>query len=131
MNANEMPSLSTYLDQHLTVDVVPGRVENDDYRVQYTFSIPTDEVAGMTADELFLLYVAPILKNYFAPAINKLGVVCTKALPLPGKGEKVIGFRCWKGKIPVNIYIMRRHQPDRHQYILDAIVYPKGEDYAE
>jgi hypothetical protein len=132
MNPNEIPSLSACLDRYIEdVEVVPGKVENADYRLFHTFSIDSEEVAGMTAQELFLLYLKPVIENYFAPALKKLGQVCTKALPLPGKGEAVIGFRCWQGKIPVNLYICRRPNPDRHQYILDAVVYPVGEEDGE
>jgi len=127
MNPSEIPSLSECLDRYLTAEVVPGKVENGDHRVFYTFTLPSDEVAGMTAQELFMLYLQPVIENYIAPCINKLERVCTKAMPLPGEKDKVIGFRCWQGKIPVNIYIARRPNPDRHQYIVEAMVYPKPE----
>ena len=125
LNPNEIPSLSNCLDRYLTAEVVSGKVENGDYRAYYTFSLATDLVANMTADELFLLYLKPVIENYIAPAINKLGSVCCKAMPLPGEGEKVVGFRSWRGKIPVNLYVMRRMNPDRHMYVLEAMVYPK------
>jgi hypothetical protein len=125
MIADQIPSLSLLLDENLTAEVVPGVVETDEYRLVYTFSLPSDEVAAMTAQEIYLLYFKPIIIGYFAPAINKLGRVCTRALSLPDARSKIIGFRCWKGKIPVNVYIARRQAPDRHQFILDAIVYPQ------
>jgi hypothetical protein len=128
LNPNEIPSLSECLDRYLTAEVVPGVVEDDSHRVYYTFSLTTDEVAKMTAQELFLLYFKPIIENYFAPAINKLGKVCVRAMSLPDEKSKVIGFRCWRGKIPVNVYIARRQNPDRHQFIIEAMVYPKGDE---
>jgi len=125
MNPNEIPSLSQLLDKHLTAEVVPGVVEDDSYRAFHTFSIPSDDVAKMTASEVYELYLKPVIVNYIAPCINKLGRVCTRAMGLPSKDSKVIGFRCWKGKIPVNVYIARRPNPDRHQFIVEAMVYPK------
>jgi len=127
VNPNEIPSLSECLDRYLTTEVVPGVVENGDYRVFHTFSIPTEEMAKMTADELFALYLHPVIKNYIAPCINKHERVCTKAMGLPPANSSVIGFRCWKGQIPVNVYIARRPDPDRHQFIIEAMVYPVGE----
>lgn len=128
VNPNDIPSLSECLDRYLTAEVVPGVVKDDKYRAFYTFSLPTDEVAKMTADELFMLYLKPVIEKYIAPAINSLGRVCTKAMSLPDAKSKVIGFRCWRGKIPVNVYIARRPDPDRHQFIIEAMVYPVSED---
>jgi hypothetical protein len=136
LNPSEIPSLSTCLDQSIEdVEMAPGRVLDDTYRLSYTFSVPTDEVGKMTAKEIFLLYLKPVVDNYFGPAIlnlyDKHGPLCTKALPLPDAKSRVIGFRCWQGKVPVNIYIARRPDPDRHQFILDTIVYPAKESRNE
>ena len=129
LNPSEIPSLSLCLDEGIEdVEIVPGKVKDDTYRIHYTFSVASDELSGMTAKEMFLLYLKPVIDNYFAPSISLHKKVCTKALPLPDAKSKVIGFRCWQGKIPVNIYIARRPNPDRHQFILDAIVYPMGDE---
>lgn len=128
MFCDQIPSLSLLLDQYLEAEVVPGVVESDDYRLVYTFTLPSDVVANMTAEEVYLLYFKPVIIYYFAPAINKLGRVCTRALSLPDAKSKVIGFRCWGGQIPVNVYVARRPSPDRHQFIVDAIVYPVSEN---
>lgn len=131
ISPNEIPSLSAYLDTKLEVEVVSGKVEGMEGRLFCTFSIASEELAGMTADELFLLYLKPLMDG-LATEVNKMGPnVCTKARPLPGKGEKVVGFRCWKGKIPVNIYIARRMGPDRHQFIVELHVQTKGDDDGE
>ena len=120
----EIPSLSTELDKHLKCEVVPGVVDTMDNRYYVTFSIHSEEYGKMTADELWLLYFKPIVKA-LADKINALGhPVCTRALNLPGEGEPVAGFRCWKGRVPVNVYVMRRRDPDRHQFIVDVIVKP-------
>lgn len=116
-----IPSLSKYLDTKLTVEVVPGKVTNEDGHIFSNFSLPIDVVKKLAPEELFKGYLAPLLCE-MAGRINKMGKVCTRAIPLPGEGTKVIGFRCWQGRIPVNLYILRRPDPDRQQMIIDLHV---------
>lgn len=125
-----MPSLSAYLDDKLTVEVVPGKVTDEDGHIFANFSLPIDMVKGMAAEELFKGYIAPLLCE-MAGRINKLGTVCTRAIPLPGEGSKVVGFRCWRGRIPVNLYILRRPDPERQQYIIDLHVQKVEADNGE
>jgi len=127
----EMPSLSTCLDKYLECEVVPGVVDTVDYRYFADFSIHSEDYAKMTADEIFLGYFQPALKE-IASRINALDApVCTRAMNLPGAGEPVAGFRCWKGRIPVNVYIMRLQGPDRHRFMIDTIVKPMPEEVSD
>jgi hypothetical protein len=125
-----MPSLSKYLDAKLTVEVVPGKVTDEDGHIFANFSLPIDMVKKLAAEELFKGYIVPLLCE-MADRINKLGKVCTRAIPLPGEGIKVIGFRCWQGRIPVNLYILRRPDPDRQQMIIDLHVQKVEADNGE
>jgi len=119
MNLSEIPSLSEYLDTLIPdVEVVAGKVEGQDGHLYASFSLPSEEVAGMTATELWLLYLKKLVAE-LANRIKPMERVCCRAIPLPGADSNVIGFRCWTGRIPVNIYVMRRSEPDRHQYIID------------
>lgn len=122
MNLSQLPSLSAYLDKNIPdVEVVSGKVKGQEGHLHATFSLPSEEVAGMTGDELYLLYLKPLM-DQFAEKIRPMGKVCCRAIPLPPSKSKVVGFRCWKGRIPVNIYVARRSDPDRHQYIIDLHV---------
>jgi hypothetical protein len=78
----------------------------------------------MTADEIFLLYLKPLTEAIGDAIVNYAEgcQLCTKARKLPGKGSKVVGFRCFKGMVPVNVYVARRPDPDRHQFIVDTHV---------
>lgn len=121
MQFSEMPSLSSYLDTKLTVEVVPGKVTTQDHHLFANFSMASEEVRNMPPGDLFMDYFKPLLDE-LAKKINVLGTVCTKALSLPDKESKVIGVRCWKGRVPVNLYIARRPDPDRHQFLIDLHV---------
>ena len=126
-NATDIPSLATVMDKKLRdagVEVAPGRVTHHEGHFFGNFSLPTDEVAKLTADELFLLYLKPLTEEVGEAIIDYAAgePICTKALPLPDKDSKVIGFRCFKGMVPVNVYVVRRPEPDRHQFIVDTIV---------
>jgi hypothetical protein len=126
-----MPSLSAYLDDKLIgVEVVPGKVTDEDGHIFANFSLPIDMVKKLAPEELFKGYIAPLLCE-MAGRINKMGKVCTRAIPLPDKDSKVIGFRCWRGRIPVNLYIMRRPDPDRQQMIIDLHVQKVEADNGE
>jgi hypothetical protein len=130
MTLSEIPSLSEYLDKCVPdVEVVAGKVEGQEGHLFATFTLPSAEVAGMTGDELYLLYFKPLVDE-LAVKIQAMGRVCCRAIPLPGKGAKMVGFRCWKGRIPVNVYVMRRSEPDRHQYLIDLHVMKVEDDDA-
>ncbi len=122
MNLSELPSLSEHLDKHIPdVEVLPGKVEGQADHLYASFTLPSDEVAKMTGTELWLLYLKKVIEE-MADRIKLMKRVCCRAIPLPPKGSKIIGFRCWKGRIPVNIYVMRRDNPDRHTYMIDLHV---------
>jgi hypothetical protein len=127
MNLTEIPSLAPVLDKKLKkadIKIKAGKITSLDGRFFANFSIPSASLASMSADEVFL--------NYLKPAVEEIGnriiayadgsPLCTKALDLPGKDSAVVGFRCFKGMVPVNVYIARRVKPDRHQFIIDTIV---------
>lgn len=135
-NPSEVPSLAPLIDAKLKeagVEVVAGRVTKEDGHFYISVSIPTDDFGKMTADEIFLLYLKPMVEAV-GDAIVKYAdgnPICTKARKLPGKKDKVIGFRCFKGAIPVNVYVARRPDPDRHQIIVDTHVQVRTEDDTE
>jgi hypothetical protein len=126
-NTTDVPSLAPIIDAKLKeaeIEVVPGKVTDEAGHFFGTISIPTDDFGKMTADEIFLLYLKPLTTAIGDAIVNYAAgyPVCTKARKLPGKKDKVIGFRCFQGKVPVNVYIMRRSSPDRHQIIVDTHV---------
>lgn len=126
-NPTEIPSLAAVLDKKLkkaNIKIEAGRITSLEGRFFANFSLPSVALASMSADEVFL--------NYLKPAVEEIGKriieyadgnpICTKALDLPGGDSPVVGFRCFKGMVPVNVYIARRVNPDRHQFIIDTIV---------
>lgn len=126
-NPSEIPSLASVLDKKLReadIEIVPGKVTDEAGHFFGNFTLPTDEVAKMTADEIFLLYLKPLTDAIGDAIIHYASgyPLCTKARKLPDKGSKVIGFRCFKGVVPVNVYVCRRPGPDRHQFIVDTHV---------
>ena len=126
-NSTDVPSLATVLDAKLKeagVEVVPGKVNSQEGHFFGNFTLPSDDVANMTSDEIFLLYLKPITEAIADKIIDYAdgNPICTKAIPLPDKKSKVIGFRCFQGMVPVNVYVARRTDPDRHQFIVDTIV---------
>jgi len=126
----EIPSLATVLDKKLLeadIQIVPGRVDpspNHPGRFFANFTLMSSEVAKLTADELFLLYLKPATEAIGDRIIEFADgePIRTRALTLPGKDSEVAGFRCFQGMVPVNVYIARRPTPDRHQFIIDTIV---------
>ena len=122
MTLSELPSLSEHLDTLIPdVKVVAGKVKGQDGHLYASFTLPSDEVSQMTGEELWLLYLKPLVAE-ISERIKEMGTVCCRAIPLPTKKSKVVGFRCWKGRIPVNVYVLRRSDPDRHQYLIDLHV---------
>jgi len=106
------------------IDIVPGKVTKLDGRFFANFTLASEDVAKLTADELFLLYLKPAVEEIGARIIAYADdtPLYTKAMKLPGEGDAVVGFRCFQGMVPVNVYIARRCDPDRHQFIIDTIV---------
>jgi hypothetical protein len=127
-NPTEIPSLAPLVEAKLTeagIEVVPGKVTDfESGRIYCTFSVSSGELPGMTASELYLLYLKPVVEAMGDRAVEYADGcdLCTRALPLPGADSKVVGWRCFKGSIPVNIYIARRVEPDRHQFIIEFLV---------
>lgn len=126
-NPTDIPSLAPLIDKKLKeadIEVVPGRVTDEAGHFFATVSIPTEEFAKMTADEIFLLYLKPLTEAVGDAIVHYAcgWPICTKARRLPGKKDKIIGFRCFKGRVPVNVYVARRNDPDRHQLIVDTHV---------
>jgi len=126
-NPTEVPSLATVLNKKLNeaeIEIVPGRVTSEEGHFFGNFTISTEELSKLTAKEVFLLYLKPLTKAIGDSIIKYAdgNPICTKAHKLPGKGVKVIGFRCFKGMVPVNVYIARRPTPDRHQFIVETHV---------
>lgn len=123
----EIPSLSPIIDEKLDeagIEVVPGKITDETGHFFGTFSISTEDFGKLTASEVYLLYLKPLTKSLGDAIVNYASgyPIATKARKLPGKKDKVIGFRCFKGKIPVNVYVARRMDPDRHQIIVDTHV---------
>lgn len=123
MQFRDVPSLSRLLDIVLEVDVVDvleEAVTNLDNLLSLTVSIPTEDFVKMTGDEVENLYLRPMIKA-IGKKINSLGDVKAGLLPIP---ENEIAFRCMKGKIPVLMRVVRRHNPDRHQILIHVLVEP-------
>jgi hypothetical protein len=129
-NPTQIPSLAPILDKVLAdagVVVAAGKVSTDNThpgRIFANFTLLSREVAKLTADELYLLYLKPAVEEIGAKIIKFADgqPICTRALSLPPEGNEVVGFRNWQGSVPVNIYIARRPTPDRHQFIIDTVV---------
>jgi len=126
-NPSEVPSLAPIIDKKLEeagIEVVPGKLTDEAGHFFGNFSIPTEEFGKLTADELFLLYLKPMTEAIGDAIVHYASgyPICVKARKLPGKKDKVIGFRCFKGKVPINVYVCRRPDPDRHQVIVDTHV---------
>jgi len=124
---DNIPSLSRLLDIHLEVDVVEGTPSTCEHMKSLTFSLPTDEYTKLSGGEMERLYFRPIMKA-IGEAINKLGPVRTAAIPLP-KDE--VAFQCTNGRIPVLLRVVRRSNPDRHQFLIHALVEPVCEPSTE
>jgi hypothetical protein len=129
-NPTQIPSLAPVLDKVLAdaeVKIVSGKVSTEEKhpgRIFANFTLPSREVAKLTADELYLMYLKPAVEEIGNKIVKYADgqPICTRALSLPPEGSEVVGFRNWKGGVPVNIYIARRPTPDRHQFIIDTIV---------
>jgi hypothetical protein len=126
-NTTSIPSLAPIVDtaiEEAGIQIVPGRVTDQDGQIFANFTIASSDMAKMTADEMHLLYLKPATEEIakrivaYADGCN----LCTAAPKLPPKGSPMIGFRCMGGKIPVNVYIGRRPAPDRHQIIIETRV---------
>jgi hypothetical protein len=133
-NPTDVPSLAPLIEAKLAeanIEIVPGKITDEAGHFFGTVSIPTDDFGKMTADEIFLLYLKPLTEACGDAIVHYAAgyPLATKARKLPGKKDKVIGFRCFKGKVPVNVYICRRPDPDRHQIIVDTHVQQmRGDD---
>ena len=128
MEFREVPSLSRLLDVGLEVDVVEGPVTNIDHLQTVTVSIPSEDFAKMTGDEVETLYLRPMVRG-LAEKINTLGNVRVGEIPLERFPKSEIVFQCKNGKIPVLLRIVRRPVPtDRHQILIHALVQPENED---
>jgi hypothetical protein len=114
--------MSRYLDKNLTVNVVPGEVEGDAGHLITMWNIPDTEYANTPPRDLWYFFITKYLYA-LAHAVNKLGDVRTKSLPLPPKNASVVGFLSSDGKIPVRLLIGRRPAegdlPARHLFVLD------------
>jgi len=132
-NETEIPSLAAVLDKKLSeanIEMAPGKVDSNEGRFFANFTLLSEDVAKLTADELFLLYLKPATEEISRRIIKYAdgAPIKTKALAIPGSGNEVIGFRCFQGRVPVNVYIARRVSPDRHQFLIDTLVQRVEED---
>ena len=124
---SEVPSLAPFVTKAIDeagISIVSGKVTDMHGQIFANFTLPSGEVAEMTASDLFLDFLKPATEK-IAQRIIKYADgwdLCVAAAPLPPAGNPVVGFRCLGGKIPVNIYIARRDSPDRHQFIIEARV---------
>jgi len=127
-NPTEVPSLAQVLTKTLKEEgitkVVSGKVTDPHGQIFANFTIPSREMAKMTADEVFLQYLKPateeIGRRIAQYADGK--PICTAMAKLPPEGQPVVGWRCINGLIPVNVYVARRPTPDRHQVIIETRV---------
>jgi hypothetical protein len=124
---SEIPSLAPIVTKAIDeagVSIVLGKVTDMHGQIFANFSLPSDEVAKMTASDLFLDFLKPATEEVSRKIIEYADGcdLCVAAAPLPPAGNPVVGFRCLSGKIPVSIYIARRDAPDRHQFIIEARV---------
>lgn len=126
MQFREIPSLSRLMDIHLEVEKVDGPVTSLDDMQSITISIPTEDIVKMTGDEVESLYLRPMVKA-LAEKINTMGNVRAAELPMP-KDKAEIVFSCTNGRIPVMLRIVRRTNPDRHQFLMHALVQPENKD---
>ena len=127
MYFREVPSLSRLLDVHLTVEVVEGTPTNIDNLQSVTVSFPSEDIAQMTGDEIETLYLRPMVEA-LAKKINTLGNVCCAEIPLSKLPKSEVAFSCTNGKIPVLLRVVRRTKPDRHQFLIHALVQPENND---
>lgn len=128
MQFRNIPSLSRLLDVHLSVEVLEGKPTNIDSLQTITVSIPTEEWAKMTGDEVETLYLRPMVKA-LAEKINTLGSVRTAEIPLSKIPKTEQAWLCTKGSIPVLLRVVRRTIPtDRHQILIHALVQPENND---
>jgi len=132
-NPTEVPSLSPLIDKKLDeagIEIVAGRITDEVGHLFSSISITTEDYNKLTGKEIYLLYLKPMTEAA-GDAIVKYADGCplaTKAHKLPGKKSPIVGFRCFKGRVPVNVYILRRPDPDRHQIIIDTHVQKVEED---
>lgn len=127
---SEIPSLAPIVTEAIVkagISIVPGKVTDMHGQIFANFSLPSEKVAEMTASDLFLDYLKPATAALAEKVIKYADGcdLCVAAAPLPPRGNPVIGFRCIGGKIPVNIYVARRDNPDRHQFIIETRVEKK------
>ena len=124
---SEVPSLAPIVTEAIDeagISIVSGKVTDMHGQIFANFTLPSDEVAAMTASGLFLDFLKPATEEVARKIIKYADGhdLCVAAAPLPPTGSPVVGFRCLSGKIPVNIYIVRWDNPDRHQFIIEARV---------
>ncbi len=124
---SEIPSLAPIVTKAIVeagISIVPGKVTDMHGQIFANFTLPSSDVAEMTASDLFLDYLKPATEEISRQIIKYADGcdLCVATAPLPPAGNPVVGFRCLGGKIPVNIYIARRDKPDRHQFIIEARV---------
>jgi hypothetical protein len=124
---SEVPSLSPIIAMAIAeaeISIVPGKVTDMHGQIFANFSLPSDELAVMTASDLFLDFLKPATEEVARKVIEYADGcdLCVAAAPLPPAGNPVIGFRCVGSTVPVNIYVARRDAPDRHQFIIEARV---------
>lgn len=124
---SEVPSLAPIVTKAIVaadISIVPGQVTDMHGQIFANFTLPSDELAAMTAADLFLDFLKPATEEVAKKIIEYADDcdLCVAAAPLPPAGNPIIGFRCLGGTIPVNIYIARRDSPDRHQFIIETRV---------
>jgi hypothetical protein len=106
------------------IAIVPGKVTDMHGQIFANFTLPSDDLAAMTASDLFLDFLKPATEEVARRIIKYAGDcdLCVAAAPLPPAGNPVIGFRCVGSTVPVNIYVARRDAPNRHQFIIEVRV---------
>jgi len=124
---DNVPSLSRLLNIHLNVEVIEGVPSTHKHMKSLTFSLPTAEYTKLSGGEMERLYFRPAMKA-IGEAINEMGPVRTAEIPLP-KDE--VAFQCTNGRIPVLLRVVRRSSPDRHQFLIHALVEPVCEPSTE
>jgi hypothetical protein len=124
---SEIPSLAPIITKAISeagIAIVPGKVTDMHGQIFANFSLPSDDLVAMTASDLFLDFLKPATEEVAQNIIKYADGcdLCVAAAPLPPSGHPLIGFRCLRGTVPVNIYIARRDNPDRHQFIIETRV---------
>ena len=124
---SEVPSLAPIITKAIDeagISIVSGKVTDMHGQIFANFTLPSSDLAEMTASDLFLDFLKPATEEISRKIIEYADgcALCVTAAPLPPAGNPVVGFRCLGGSVPVNIYIARRDSPDRHQFIIEARV---------